>query len=285
MKNTNNRAGEVVIMEKNQSNMMTPVAIVVAGLIIGAAVIFTSGGIELPFMKSKSDNKVTGNGSTPQTTDTGYKYQQYVDLAGEIGLNEDDFQACMDTFDTTEVKADLSYASEVGASGTPTFFIGKPSGDNQIDAILLVGAQPYATFQAVLDAMDGGTVQDGLAALPEGLNVDRSGNPLEVQTISLDDDPAQGRDDAQVVMVEFSDYECPFCKRYFTDSYPQIKSTYIDSGKVKYVFRDLPLSFHDPVATEEAVAANCAREQNGDEAYFNYHDEIFNRTQSNGAGF
>lgn len=102
--------------------------------------------------------------------------------------------------------------------------------------------------------------------------------------VSTDDDPVLGNPDAPVTIIEFSDYECPFCKRAFQQSFPKIKSEYIDKGLVKLVFRDLPLPFHDPLATKQAIAANCAREQGGDEIYFAYHDEIFNRTNSNGNG-
>lgn len=101
---------------------------------------------------------------------------------------------------------------------------------------------------------------------------------------SVDDDPVLGDKNAPVTIVEFSDYECPFCKRHFDETLPQLIKNYIDTGKVKLVFRDLPLAFHDPIATKEAVAANCAREQGGDSKYFEYHDEIFTRTKSNGNG-
>lgn len=103
-------------------------------------------------------------------------------------------------------------------------------------------------------------------------------------TVSIDDDPVLGNPDAPVTVVEFSDYECPFCKRHFEQTYAQLKTNYIDTGKVKLVFRDLPLSFHDPLATKEAIAANCAREQGNDETYFKMHDEIFKTTTSNGSG-
>lgn len=102
--------------------------------------------------------------------------------------------------------------------------------------------------------------------------------------VSIDDDPVLGDSDAPITLIEFSDYECPFCKRYFEQTLPQIKEEYIDTGKVKMVYRDLPLSFHDPLATLQAAAANCAREQGGDSKYFEYHDEIFKRTASNGNG-
>lgn len=101
--------------------------------------------------------------------------------------------------------------------------------------------------------------------------------------VSLDDDPVLGDKNAPVTLVEFVDYECPFCKAFVDDTYPQIKSEYIDTGKVKLVMRDLPLSFHQN-AHAESQAAECAREQGGDEKYFEYHDEIFKRTTSNGTG-
>ena len=101
---------------------------------------------------------------------------------------------------------------------------------------------------------------------------------------SIDDDPILGDKNAPITIIEFSDYECPFCKRHFTDTFPQLIKNYIDTGKAKLVFRDFPLSFHDPMATKEAVAANCAKEQGGDKKYFEFHDEIFKRTTSNGNG-
>ena len=101
---------------------------------------------------------------------------------------------------------------------------------------------------------------------------------------SVDDDPILGDKNAPVTIIEFSDYECPFCKRHFDDTFPQLVKNYVDTGKVKIVFRDFPLSFHDPMATKEAVAATCAREQGGDKKYFKFHHEIFKRTTSNGNG-
>ncbi len=108
--------------------------------------------------------------------------------------------------------------------------------------------------------------------------------PATKGVASVDDDPILGDKNAPVTIIEFSDYECPFCKRHFDETLPQLKEKYVDTGKVKIVFRDLPLPFHDPMATKEAVAANCARKQGGDAKYFQYHDEIFKRTKSNGNG-
>ena len=108
--------------------------------------------------------------------------------------------------------------------------------------------------------------------------------PATNGTTTIDDDPILGDPDAKVAIVEFSDYECPFCQRYWEQTQPQIKTNYIDTGKVMFVYRDLPLPFHDPAATKEAYAAECVRDQGGDIAYFKMHDKIFETTQGNGTG-
>jgi len=69
-----------------------------------------------------------------------------------------------------------------------------------------------------------------------------------------------GRLDAPVTMVEFSDYECPFCRQFHTASFEDLKKKYIDTGQVRYVSRDFPLEFH-PNAKAAAKAARCAGEQ------------------------
>jgi protein-disulfide isomerase len=70
-----------------------------------------------------------------------------------------------------------------------------------------------------------------------------------------------GRDDAPVTVVEFTDYQCPFCRKYHTETFTQLKKNYIDTGKVRFVSRELPLDFH-PYAQKAAEAAWCAGEQN-----------------------
>jgi protein-disulfide isomerase len=89
--------------------------------------------------------------------------------------------------------------------------------------------------------------------------------------VSIDDDPVLGQADAPVVIVEFSDFQCPYCKRFIEQTMPQLKREYIDTGKVKLVFRDFPLSFHQNAALA-AEAAQCAYEQ---DSYWEMHDRIF----------
>jgi protein-disulfide isomerase len=103
---------------------------------------------------------------------------------------------------------------------------------------------------------------------------EEANKPVQVEGVSADDDPFMGDPDAPVTIIEFSDYECPFCKRHVEQVFPEIKENYIDTGIVKYVFRDFPLGFHQN-AFPAAVAANCALEQSDNETYFEYHDLLF----------
>ena len=93
---------------------------------------------------------------------------------------------------------------------------------------------------------------------------------------SIDDDPILGDHNAPVTIIEFSDYECPFCQKFWRETLPSITSEYIDTGKVKLVYRDFPLTSIHPNAQVAAEAAECVRDAAGnDEAYFEYHDIIF----------
>jgi len=97
---------------------------------------------------------------------------------------------------------------------------------------------------------------------------------------SEDDDAVLGDENAPVTIIEFSDYQCPFCSRFWSQTLPLIKSEYIDTGKVKFVYRDFPLSSIHPMAQSAAEAAECVRDAAGnDEAYFEYHDTVFANQQ------
>ena len=116
-------------------------------------------------------------------------------------------------------------------------------------------------------------------------NQQMQNQPAGPVKISIDDDPVLGDKNAPLTLIEFSDYECPFCKRHFDQVYSEIKKDYIDTGKLKLVYRDyIAVPSHNPLATSQAMAAQCAKDQGGDSAYFKYHDEIFKRTTSNGNG-
>lgn len=89
--------------------------------------------------------------------------------------------------------------------------------------------------------------------------------------IELGDNPSKGDENAKVTMVEFSDYQWPYCGRYVRETLPEIEKEYIGTGKIKYVLLDFPLPFHKN-ASKAAEAAHCAGEQG---KYWEMHDKIF----------
>lgn len=91
--------------------------------------------------------------------------------------------------------------------------------------------------------------------------------------IPVDNDPSLGVEDAPITLIEFSDYECPFCTRWHTDVFAPLMEKYPD--QVRFVYRDFPLPSH-PNAIPAAEAANCANEQG---AFWEYHDRLFATTQ------
>lgn len=93
---------------------------------------------------------------------------------------------------------------------------------------------------------------------------------------SADNDPVKGLESAPVTIIEFSDFECPFCARFIEQTLPQIEEKYIKTGKVKLVFRDFPLPFHRN-AQKAHQAAECADEQG---RFWEYHDLLFENYQS-----
>lgn len=92
-----------------------------------------------------------------------------------------------------------------------------------------------------------------------------------------DDDPFLGDPAAPVTIVEFSDFECPFCKRFASDTEPKIIENYVKTGKVKFVYRDFPLSAIHASAQKAAEAAECADDHG---RFWPYHDRIFENQQN-----
>lgn len=83
--------------------------------------------------------------------------------------------------------------------------------------------------------------------------------------------PVKGDANAKVTMVEFSDFECPFCGKFYSETYGQLVKEYVDTGKMKIYYRHYPLSFH-PKAVPLALASECANDQ---DAFWAMHDKIF----------
>lgn len=95
------------------------------------------------------------------------------------------------------------------------------------------------------------------------------------------DDHVRGNPDAKVTVIEYSDFECPFCKRHHP-TILKLLETYGDD--VNVVFRHFPLSFHQN-AQKEAEGSECAAELGGNAAFWKFHDAIFEQTSAGGTGF
>ncbi len=104
----------------------------------------------------------------------------------------------------------------------------------------------------------------------------------KVRRVTASRDHIYGNPNAPVSLIEYSDFECPFCKRF----HPTAKEI-IDSygGKVNWVYRHFPLPMHNPGAQREAEASECVSQLGGNEAFWKYADAVYTRTQSNGNGF
>jgi protein-disulfide isomerase len=113
-------------------------------------------------------------------------------------------------------------------------------------------------------------------------------DPIEGKNINVDlseDTPYLGKkSEAKIAIIEFGDFECPFCKRFHQESRKDIISQYVDTGKAILAWKDYPLDFHNPLATKQAVAAQCVYQQKGNQAYFDYIGAIFENTESGGEG-
>jgi protein-disulfide isomerase len=107
----------------------------------------------------------------------------------------------------------------------------------------------------------------------------RPGSPPAPESVVLDlgNNPFKGQKTAPLTMVEFTDYQCPFCGRYARDTYAQIDKEYVATGKIKYVLLDLPLESIHPFAFKAAAAATCAGEQG---KYWEMHDRLFANQQT-----
>jgi len=104
--------------------------------------------------------------------------------------------------------------------------------------------------------------------------------PQIIRNISIDDDPMKGNPNASITIVEFSDFQCPFCAKFHQSTLAQIEQDYISTGKVNFVYRDFPIQSIHPNAVTAALASECADDQG---KFWEMHDMIF-KNQRNWQG-
>lgn len=105
----------------------------------------------------------------------------------------------------------------------------------------------------------------------------RAQQPFKPSDITIDGSPVIGQADAPVTIVEFTDYQCPFCRRHASGTFAQIKKDYVETGKVRYVVRQFPLKAIHPKAMKASEASLCAGDQG---KYWDMHNRIFHDTKT-----
>lgn len=111
-----------------------------------------------------------------------------------------------------------------------------------------------------------------------GANAFEDGEQALSFALSDNEDLVMGNPDAKLVIEEYSDFQCPYCKKFFeSDAYQQIKEKYVETGKVLLVFKDFPLTNIHPYALIAAQGASCANEEGKG---FDMHDKIFSSSLS-----
>ncbi len=202
----------------------------------------------------------------------------FVKLAEKAGADTAKYTKCIDSkAKTATVEKSFGEAQKAGFSGTPSFQFVRTATN---EAFTLVGAQPFDQFASMIDTLVAGkkpeqpkadTAQQGDQKIPfwataEGLKPDpkRPG-------YNMAGDEIRGNPDAKVVVVEFSDFQCPFCRRHFQETEPTLDKTFVDTNKIMWVFKNFPLSIH-PQAPAAAVAAECASDQG---KFWQMHDLLF----------
>jgi protein-disulfide isomerase len=132
--------------------------------------------------------------------------------------------------------------------------------------------------KAEFSVVAGQAVSTAVAAVPRNaVAVRPTATPIPVQQIDAGDSPFWGPAEAKVTVIEYSDFECPFCAMFHQQTYALLRETYGD--RIKFVFKHLPLTSIHPNALPAALASECAREQG---KFWEYHDVLFVSTDNLG---
>ncbi|MSP93135.1 MAG: thioredoxin, partial [Myxococcales bacterium] len=201
----------------------------------------------------------------------GLTEENFAAWAKELGLDAAKFDKDRkDPAANQQMEDDMALGQSVGIRGTPGFMI---------NGRKLVGAQPVAMFKAYIDEelkKAEGSTKKGAAYYDEVVGKGKVWSELNatVADFDLKDLPFKGPADAPVTIIEFSDFQCPFCSR-ISDPVNTVFAKYGgDKGKVKVVFAHFPLGFHQ-MARPASTAAQVAWEQGGKDLFFKVHDALF----------
>jgi protein-disulfide isomerase len=186
--------------------------------------------------------------------------------AGQLNLDQDAFDTCLDAGQfADDVQADFDEGAKLGVGGTPTFFI---------DGYPFSGARPIEFFDQVIALAENDQLDDAIAEAIAQAQQQQAEQPAPAD-VPVGDAPSKGDPNAPITIIEYSDYQCPYCQRYFQQTLPKLLENYVETGQVRYVFKDFPLNSIHPQAAKAAEAARCAAQVGGNEAYWAMHDWLF----------
>lgn len=202
---------------------------------------------------------------------TGGKYKNFGEAlkvyAKDLKLDEKKLMACVnDGIKSGIVKADQQEGDKFGVTGTPGFFV---------NGKFIGGAFPIESFKEVIDLELAGKGSTTIAAYKDkslvgAYSTDPKGFNPAPQSVPVGTAVTFGPAEAKVTIVEYSDFQCPYCSR----SYATVKQLLSDYGdKVRLVYKHYPLSFHAN-AQKAAEAAECARDQG---KFWEMHDLLFEK--------
>ena len=243
----------------NQKNLTTPILVVllvVAAFLVGT--LWTKNQSLEKGQPAGAGTPTAGQVVSPLSVENLKKY------AKDLGLDAKKFDNCLDK-DTkkAQVEADTTLANSLNVRGTPGFFV---------NGRFLGGAFPFDLFKEIIDKELAGkgtdNIKDYSTALQDAAK-EGAFNPKPVKVEVKEGDLVKGPAEAKATMVEFSDFQCPFCVRAST-TVKQIMDAY--GNDVRLVFKNLPLVQIHPFAQKAAEASLCAAEQG---KFWEYHDQLF----------
>lgn len=252
-------------MEENKKSKQSPlVPILVIGLIVFA---FVSGSLwqKVKSLEKGNSGTVAGTQQAPQAN-----YLSIENLkiyAQDLKLDTKKFNSCLDNSERkSDVEKELNEGIDEGVSGTPGFFL---------NGHFISGALPFEMFKTFIDyelatGFDSGKkpTEEVQKLIDQGI-IDTSKKEVKIENY-----PSRGPQNAKITLVEYSDFECPYCVRA-NPTVKKILETY--PNNIRLVYKQFPLINIHPNAMKAAEASLCAKDQG---KFWEYHDKLFDSATS-----
>jgi protein-disulfide isomerase len=192
--------------------------------------------------------------------------EQFKEYAADLGLDADTFVSCLESGETAaQVQAEYEQGEALGLDSVPAFFV---------NDWFVSGAQPFEVFQQVIEAaLRGEHPPPTPTPLPPGVTP-FDPNP-EQPGYTYSGDAFHGSVEAEVVLVEFIDFQSPENHAHFLEAWPELEEQYVEPGDVRLVVKHFPSPDHSQ-GFKAAEAAECAGQQ---EAFWPMYDLLFQRQE------